>query len=122
MCGLMRRAIGALALILAGCTPTAEQEDHRARCGLLEGPSCRRSVPGDLPADITEIGKVAKRCSPPRYCGPVGFVDCGSATDGPAYYFARESGKIIGYCGGSCMVDSEHCRARCPPPEWTCKQ
>ena len=121
----MKRAIAALALIpaltLAGCTPASEPDDNRARCGLLEGPSCRQSVPGDLPAGITEIGQVARRCSPPRYCGPVGFVDCGSATDGPAYYFARESGKIIGYCGGYCMGDGEKCRGKCPPPEWTCK-
>jgi hypothetical protein len=117
----MKRAIGALALILAGCTPTAEQDDYRARCGLLEGPNCRKSVPGDLPPGITEIGKVAKRCSPPRYCGPLGFVDCNSPTDGPAYYFERESGKIIGYCGGYCMMQGEQCEKSCPPPGWTCK-
>jgi hypothetical protein len=96
----MKRVIGALALILASCTPTAEQDDHRARCGLLEGPSCRKSV----------------------YCGPLGFVDCGSPTDGPAYYFERESGKITGYCGGYCMMQGEQCKTSCPPPQWTCKR
>ena len=107
-------------LFLASCTPVSEG-DGRARCSLLEGPNCRRSVPGDFPLPETEIGKVAKHCSRPRYCGPVGFVDCGSATDGPAYYFDRESGKILGYCGGYCMLQSEKCEKTCPPPQWTCK-
>ena len=109
------------ALLLAGCTPVAEEDDYRARCGVLEGPSCRKTVPGDLPPDITEIGKLAKRCSKPRYCGPLGFVDCGSATDGPAYYFARESGQVVGYCGGYCMANADKCAGTCPPPEWNCK-
>ena len=114
-------ALGPL-LLLASCTPVSSQEEGRARCGLLEGPNCRLSVPGDLPPAETEIGKVARQCSKPRSCGPIGFVDCGSASDGPAYYFERRSGKIIGYCGGYCMMNSEKCASTCPPPGWTCKR
>ena len=119
---MMRLLLCALTLLLLGsCTPIAEEEDYRARCGLLEGPRCRQSVPGELPPDFTEIGKLAKSCSKPRYCGRLGFVDCGSATDGPAYYFERQSGKVVSYCGGYCMVNSEKCQDKCPPPEWTCR-
>jgi hypothetical protein len=114
--------ICAIVLVVSSCTPMAQQEDHRARCGLLEGPSCRESVPGDLPPDFTEIGKLAKSCSKPRYCGPLGFVDCGSAVDGPAYYFEHQSGKVVGYCGGYCMVQGEKCARTCPPREWTCQR
>src|SRR5688572_8760963 len=98
----MRRALAILLLLPllalpAGCTPVPEEEPMTERCGLLDGPECRRSVPGDLPAPWTDIGKLAGRCAKPQYCGPVGYVDCGSAVDGPAYYFERESGKVIGY-------------------------
>ena len=44
-----------------------------------------------------------------------------SAADGPAYYFERRSGKVLGYCGGYCMMGGEKCARTCPPPEWTCQ-
>src|SRR5687768_11339772 len=82
-------------------------------CGIV-------AIPGDLPSPDTEIGGRASgaRCTRPKYCGPIGFVDCGSQTDGPAYYFERSSGKVIAACGGFCM--SGDCRD-CPPPSWTCR-
>ena len=107
--------------LLASCTPVPDDDGGRERCGLLEGAECRRSVPGDLPPGDTEIGKLAEQCTKPRYCGPVGYVDCGSAADGPAYYFERRSGKVLGYCGGYCMMGGEKCARTCPPPEWTCQ-
>ena len=110
-----------LPVLLASCTPVSEKEEDRARCSLLEGPNCRKSVPGDLPPPDTEIGKLARYCPKPRYCGRVGYVDCGAATDRPAYYFERQSGKIIGYCGGYCMAQPDKCEKTCPPPQWTCK-
>jgi hypothetical protein len=119
---MIHRIVAVTSLILlAGCTPVSDEEEGRARCGLLEGPECRQSVVGDLPPRWTEVGKLAERCAKPRSCGPIGFVDCGSATDGPAYYYERQTGKVIGYCGGYCMMNSEKCAKTCPPPAWTCK-
>lgn len=60
-------------------------------------------------------------CDPPLYCGPIGYMDCHSGADGPAYYFRRDSGEIISYCGGYCMGGPEgRCARECPPPQWTC--
>jgi hypothetical protein len=108
-------------LLVASCTPVPEEEEGSASCGLLEGPDCRKTVPGDPPPPDTEIGKLAKNCSRPRVCGGLAYVDCGSAVDGPAYYYERASGKVVGFCGGYCMADFEgKCAKTCPPPEWTC--
>lgn len=110
-----------LPVLLASCTPVPEEEDGLARCGLLEGPDCRKTVPGDPPSPDTEIGKLAKNCSRPRVCGSLAYVDCGSAVDGPAYYYERASGKVVGFCGGYCMADFEgKCAKTCPPPAWNC--
>jgi hypothetical protein len=76
---------------------------------------------GPLPPGDTEIGRLAGRCSAPLYCGDVGYLDCGAAVDGPAFYFNRRDGRVTGHCGGSCMTDSTgRCRRECPPPQWTC--
>ena len=99
--------------------------------------ACNVAIPGNLPPEVTEIGKIttvgrlppgntkigtsARRCGIPRYCGQVGYVDCGSAKDGPAYYFAKDTGKILGFCGGYCMGDPNgNCEKTCPPPSWKC--
>lgn len=110
-----------LPLLLASCTPVPEEEEGSAPCGLLEGPDCRKTVPGDPPPPGTEIGKLAKNCSRSRVCGALAYVDCGSAVDGPAYYYERASGKVGGFCGGYCMADFEgKCAKTCPPPAWDC--
>ena len=76
-------------------------------------------VDGPLPPPSTEIGKVAR--GPAYYCGDIGYVDMGAAVDGPAYFFRRRDGAIIGHCGGYCMGDpGNSCARECPPPGWTC--
>jgi hypothetical protein len=72
----------------------------------------------------TEIAEAIGSHAPSaRYCGAIGFVDLGSAEDGPAYYFRKSDGKIIGRCGGICMADpSGHCKTDCPPAGWTCRR
>jgi hypothetical protein len=81
------------------------------------------AVMGPMPGPRTEIGQVTT-LKKARYCGQIGFVDLGSATDGPSYYFQRKSGKIISVCGGACWFTTaaqrEICRTKCPPKEWTC--
>ena len=75
-------------------------------------------VRGPLPPAGTEIGRVAR--GPAYYCGDIGFVDMGSAADGPAYFFRRRDGAIIGHCGGYCMGNPRRCARECPPRGWTC--
>ena len=75
---------------------------------------------GELPARGTQIGDRVPRNYRAFYCGDIGFVDVASAVDGPAYYFRRHDGRIIGTCGGACMINSERCRRECPPAGWTC--
>ncbi|MBC6981382.1 hypothetical protein [Caulobacter sp. 17J80-11] len=92
--------------------------------------ACNAAVPAKLPAGDTEIGAVARDCSAPRYCGKVGFVDCGAAWDGPAYYFEKDTGKILGRCGGDCIGPvgpdgadpARDCATSCPPPAWKCSR
>ena len=86
-------------------------------CG--EGTS---SVPeGPLPGRGTEIGRLVGPTTRAFYCGDTGFVDVGSAVDGPAYYFRRSDGAVIGTCGGACMMDKDKsCDRDCPPKSWTC--
>ena len=113
-----------LALWLAACTPVPDDNPDNVvvapspECGLL---GCRSSKPGRLPGRGTEIDRLASNCQRPMYCGAVGYVDCGSAVDGPAYYFDAASGEVTGYCGGYCMADpGGNCERTCPPPEWNC--
>jgi hypothetical protein len=87
----------ASALLLAGCGYVA--------------------TPGEPLREDTQIGKLAKSCAKVRYCGGIGYADCGAELDGPAYYFERRSGRVLAYCGGSCM--SGECR-NCPPRAWSC--
>jgi hypothetical protein len=75
------------------------------------------AVPGEPLRENSEVGRLAKSCPKVRYCGKIGYVDCGAAVDGPAYYFDRRSGRVAGYCGGHCM--GGQC-VNCPPPGWTC--
>jgi len=53
---------------------------------------------GPVPAG--EVKRTAPRAVRAQYCRGIGLVDMGSRVDGPAYYFTRSDGKIIGYCGG----------------------
>lgn len=64
-------------------------------------------------------------CRIERNCGDLVGIDCASAVDGPYYYVDKNSGKIIEYCGGLCMIShgkprGKYCR-NCPPKEWTCE-
>ena len=55
-------------------------------------------------------------------CNGIGFIDFGSATDGPSFYFRNSDKKKISVCGGACMLPRgdqvEVCKKLCPPPEW----
>ena len=77
-----------------------------------------RMTVGPLPQG--EIASLAPRTAEARYCGGVGYVDLGSAVDGPAYYFRRSDGKVLGHCGGYCMMRNDECAHQCPPKSWTC--
>jgi hypothetical protein len=92
------------------------------RRDLSSGPE---AIPGELPGEDTEIGARVSDFHPhkPYYCGGIGFIDLGSAVDGPAYYFRREDGVVIGHCGGACMIDTPEgrCARECPPAEWICR-
>ena len=94
-----------------------------ASCGMA--PAGNGVVAGDLPAGNTQIGRSASgpTCARPTYCGDIGYVDCQSDRDGPAYYFRRDNGEIISACGGYCMGDPHNsCARNCPPPQWTCRE
>jgi hypothetical protein len=85
--------------------------------------ACNVAVSGELPKRDTEIDRSARACSKPLYCGDIGYADCNSAADGPAYYFDRKTGKIIATCGGACMYDADgRCKRECPPKGWACRQ
>jgi hypothetical protein len=91
-----------------------------AACATLAGEG-RRPVAGPLPSRDTEIGRVASGRA--YYCGDLGFVDMGAAVDGPAYYFRRGDGVIVGSCGGIRRPDPDRNAPRaCPPAGWTCSQ
>jgi hypothetical protein len=90
-------------------------------CASLAGEG-RRPVEGPLPPPDTEIGRAAGG-GRAYYCGDLGFVDLGAAVDGPAYYFRRRDGVIVGHCGGFRRPDADHSPQReCPPAGWTCRQ
>src|SRR5688572_28330135 len=95
---LMRTIPTAIFLLLAACSGQPGT-DHA---------SAPVIATGELPPGNTAIGRAAARdrCSRPQYCGSVGYVDCHSMADGPAYYFRRGSGEIISVCGGACMADN----------------
>lgn len=84
-------------------------------------PSPRATV-GPLPPATTEIGRLVRGPAQARYCGGIGFVDLGAATDGPAYFFARSDGRVLGRCGGYCWDPDQRarCARECPPPGWRC--
>jgi len=87
-------------------------------CASLAGEG-RRPLEGPLPSRETEIGRVAGGARA-YYCGDIGFVDLGAAVDGPAYYFRRRDGVIVGHCGGIRRPNPG--QRQCPPAGWTCSQ
>lgn len=103
----------ALTLALSACMPAAEPAPP-------DDPVAPTLAQGSLPGPQTEVGQLARQCQKPVYCGDVGYVDCGAAVDRPAYYFDRDSGEVLGRCGGYCMMQGEQCAASCPPPRWQC--
>jgi len=58
----------------------------------------------------------------PMFRNGIIYLDCGSAVDGPSYYFDEISGALISTCGGACMApdpdQEEICKTLCPPPGW----
>ncbi|HEX8468068.1 MAG TPA: hypothetical protein VF620_09725 [Allosphingosinicella sp.] len=123
-----------LGLIL-GCDPAENSSEGNAgkevaRSGpaqpvprdLSSGPEV---IQGKLPGEDTEIRWLVPNAykREPYYCGDIGYIDLGSASDGPAYYFRREDGFVIGRCGGACMIDipEGRCARECPPAQWTCR-
>ena len=83
-------------------------------------PAMSRATVGPVP-NIGQIGAVTRGQGEARYCRGIGLIDLGSAVDGPAYYFRRSDGRIIGRCGGLCWRQSERCRQECPPRGWDCR-
>ena len=59
------------------------------------------------------------KCRLAKMCGNVGYVDCGAATDGRAYYISAQTLETIAECGGACMNPNASCD--CPPAAWTCQ-
>jgi hypothetical protein len=83
-----------------------------------------RPTVGPLPPGNTEIGRLVRSRAQARYCGAIGFIDLGAATDGPAYFFRRGDGRVIGRCGGFCRSPEgrQRCRRECPPAGWRCRR
>jgi len=110
--GMKYRALMTVALALSSCQMAPSKDAPRDSV----------AIAGELPRRNTDIDRSAKSCSKPLYCGDVGYADCGSAADGPAYYFERKTGKIITTCGGACMYDPNgRCKRECPPAGWVCR-
>ena len=89
---------------------------------LTAADSPARLTIGPLPPADSEIGRLARGSTRAHYCGAIGFIDLGSATDGPAYFFRRGDGRVLGRCGGYCRSPEgrARCRRECPPPGWSC--
>jgi hypothetical protein len=102
-----------LLLFLGGCGQPA-----------AVGPEVPELTEGPLPPGDTEIGRVVTNptVARARYCADIGLIDMGAVVDGPAYYFRRSDGVIIGRCGGFCMGEEipGRCARECPPPGWQC--
>lgn len=70
---------------------------------------------------IFNAKKYGLNCQFMGSCGNIAHIDCGAEVDGPLYYVDKNTGEIIGYCGGYCMVkNSQYCQ-NCPPKQWDCK-
>ncbi len=113
----MRRLLTAAAFLLAACTIAAPPAKAPTNA-----PASQASAPQSTAAQLMiDPSRLPKSCGKLRVCGTLGYVDCGSATDGPALYFERASGKVVGRCGGFCRGDMQRCARDCPPPEWSCR-
>ncbi|HEX6740781.1 MAG TPA: hypothetical protein VF079_03160 [Sphingomicrobium sp.] len=108
------------AVIVVACGATSSER----RRPLPEPYSWLPKGPIPLHSEIADAAGLKSGGPAPtaRYCGAIGFVDLGSAVDGPAYYFRKSDGKILGRCGGYCWADrGGHCKTDCPPARWTCR-
>lgn len=106
-------------LLLCGCEPGPMRGDGGPIASPVPAAAGRTPVEGALPTG-GNLPQGLRGRSRAYYCGDIGFVDAGSAVDGPAYYFRRQSGQVITVCGGACMGDMDRCRRECPPTGWTC--
>lgn len=75
--------------------------------------------------DVRYISSIDQSmCDDVVVCGDLGKLDCGSAVDGPLYYFNLLNEEIISECGGICFASGpdqqEICETMCPPKEWSC--
>ena len=91
------------AWLVAGCDDDDAYQVYVERAQAMIGPS-----PG---------------CELRAVCGHLVYVDCGSSTDGPSYYFDSDTDELVAKCGGFCWMPMEpdECVA-CPPPGWTCSR
>lgn len=66
-----------------------------------------------------------ERCQLVKQCGNLSYIDCGSMTDGPAYYVHTATLDVVMNCGGYCFAPKEDLKdkncSQCPPEQWTCK-
>ena len=101
--------------LVAACAPQADS-------GAAQLPETAEPASGD--ADILPE-QPAGRCGEARICGDLSYVDCGSAMDGPSYFYKTDTREIVMRCGGTCMMQAKDIRpgycSECPPKEWTCE-
>jgi hypothetical protein len=88
--------------------------------------ACESGSPGTS-HDFVAAGNAmsgGSRCMELGRCNSIVKVDCGSAADGPLYYFDEDTAELINCCGGCCFTPDpakqEDCRLNCPPAGWTC--
>jgi len=67
--------------------------------------------------------KKALDCKIVGACNNIIAVNCKAEVDGPLFYVEKNSGDIVGYCGGYCLspLESGYCK-HCPPENWTCTE
>jgi hypothetical protein len=65
--------------------------------------------------NIINVKNYGVECELAGSCGDIVSVNCKAEVDGPFYYVDKNTGEILEYCGGYCMMDSlEYCQ-HCPP-------
>jgi hypothetical protein len=98
-----------------------------AVCAMLLFPTTQAMAGNEGSAPTAESIQSAfgERCHLVKQCGDLSYIDCGSMTDGPAYYVRTATLDVVMNCGGYCMAPKEEMKdkncAQCPPEQWTCK-
>lgn len=65
--------------------------------------------------------KYGRECEYVNECNNIVAINCKAEVDGPFLYVDKNSGEILEYCGGYCMVESEKNCQNCPPKNWNCE-